>query len=124
MHKKKTLLLFLSLSLALGAAVATMAQETTPPPPDANKGAERQFVGEVLNTDLASKSITVKASGLDAKGERVEKTMTLPVADAIVSQLEMFKAGDKVTVLWRRDDASQRDLIVAITKGDAAPPKS
>jgi Cu/Ag efflux protein CusF len=127
---KKTLLF--SLTLLAGGAAAAVAQEPPPPPAqqpmppaqppaDASRTANRQFTGEVLSTDVANKSITVKASGLDASGQRVEKTMSLPVADAVASQLEMLKAGDKVTVLWRRDDAQQRDVIVAITKGEAPP---
>jgi hypothetical protein len=114
-------------TFALAAAVVT-AQETTPPkqePAPPKEGAapaqQRQFSGEVVTADVATKTLTVKATGVDASGQRVEKTLALAVADNVAPQLETLMAGDKVTVLWQRDEAAQRDVILGISK---APPAS
>ncbi len=105
------------------AAAAVTAQETTPPPTPPKEGAapaqQRQFSGEVVTADVATKTLTVKATGVDASGQRVEKTLALAVADNVAPQLETLVAGDKVTVLWQRDEAAQRDVILGISK---APP--
>jgi hypothetical protein len=114
---KKTWLPFVTLLLA--AALAS-AQEPTPPP-EGGGGGERQFAGEVVAVDAAAQTITVRASGTDANGEPVEKTLTLPVAESAAAQLESCEPGDKVTVLWRRDDAEQRDVVTAIAKAPGSP---
>jgi len=101
------------------AAAAVTAQETTTPPKEGAAAQQRQFSGEVVTADVATKTLTVKATGLDASGQRVEKTLALAVADTVAPQLETLNAGDKVTVLWQRDEAAQRDVILGISK---APP--
>jgi Cu/Ag efflux protein CusF len=106
-------------TFAFLATAVSAGQETTPPKEGAAQ-AQRQFTGEVVSADVAAKTLTVKASGLDSSGQQVEKTMGLAVADSAINQLEGLKAGDKVTVLWQRDDAAQKDVVVAINK--ATPP--
>jgi hypothetical protein len=113
---KKTLLLTLASVLFLARISA--AQEPAPPAAPQNA---RQFVGDVVATDLPTSTLTVKATGVDAKGEPVERTVTLAVEDAIAPRLASLQTGDKVTVLWRRDEAKQRDVAVAIEKMPAAP---
>jgi hypothetical protein len=102
--------------------------QATEPTTEATRTDERQFAGEVVAVDVAGKTLTVKASQVDTKGERVEKTMTLPVEEAALKQLESITTGDKVTVLWRKDQATQRDTVVKLLKGETAkdeatPPK-
>jgi hypothetical protein len=101
------------------AAVAVSAQEATPPREGA-AAQQRQFSGEVVTADVATKMLTVKATGLDANGQRVEKTLAMAVADNAAPQLETLKPADKVTVLWQRDEAAQRDIVLAITKTPSA----
>jgi hypothetical protein len=108
---------FVTLALA---AIAVSAQEASPPKEGA-AAQQRQFSGEVVTADVATKTLTVKATGLDASGQRVEKTLAMAVADQVAPQLETLAPGDKVTVLWQRDEAAQRDVIMAIAK---APPAS
>ncbi len=104
------------------AASLVAAQEATTPPREGLTGAERQFAGEVVTTDTAAKTLTVKTSVADAKGEKSEKTMTLAVAEDVAPKLETLKTGDKVTVLWRRDEAQQRDVVIKVAKGEPVPP--
>ena len=113
--------LFALMPFVLAASLAA-AQETTTPPREGKTGSDRQFTGEVVTTDATAKTLTVKTSVADAKGDRSEKTMTLAVAEDIAPKLETLKAGDKVTVLWRRDEIQQRDLVVKLNKGEPAPP--
>ena len=54
------------------AAMAVSAQETAPPKEGAAAAQQRQFAGEVVTADVATKTLTVKATGLDANGQRVE----------------------------------------------------
>lgn len=117
---KKTVLLTLA-SVLFVAGIAA-AQEPAPPaaPPAAPESA-RQFVGDVVATDLPTSTLTVKAKGVDAKGDPVERTVTLAVEDALAPRLASLQTGDKVTVLWRRDEARQRDVALAIEKMPAAP---
>ncbi len=120
--------LFALLPLVLAGTLAG-AQEATPPreanpPQEGMKGNERQFAGEVVATDTTAKTLTVKTSVPDAKGDRSEKTMTLAVAEDVAPKLATLTAGDKVTVLWRRDDAQQRDVVVKLNKGEATTPPS
>jgi len=97
------------------------AQETTPPR-EGTRSNEKQFAGEVVSTDTAAKTLTVKTAAPDAKGERVEKTMILAVADDVTPTLEILKAGDKVVVLWKRDDVQKKDVVIKVAKGEPAPP--
>ncbi|HEY7513420.1 MAG TPA: hypothetical protein VIC87_03030 [Vicinamibacteria bacterium] len=120
--------LFALLPFVLAGTLAG-AQEATPPreanpPREGLKGNERQFAGEVVATDTTAKTLTVKTSVPDAKGDRSEKTMTLAVAEDVAPALATLTAGDKVTVLWRRDDAQQRDVVVKLNKGEATTPPS
>jgi hypothetical protein len=116
--------LFALLPLVLAASLAS-AQDTNPPrDSQAQKGSERQFAGEVVATDTTAKTLTVKTSVPDAKGDRSEKTMTLAVADDVAPKLASLAAGDKVTVLWRRDEAQQKDIVVKLNKGETANPQS
>jgi len=113
--------LILVAPVLLAASLAHAQQATTPPAEQAPaRSAERQFAGEVVSIDSDAKTLTVKASQLDAKGERVEKTMTLPVQEDVATQLQALAAGDKVTVLWRKDDATQRDTVVKLVKREPA----
>lgn len=118
---KKRLLSFVPFLLA---SLASAQEPTTGPAATTQTAAEarpeRQFVGEVVAVDVEGKTLTVKASQPDAKGERIEKTMTLPVEENAFAQLQSLGAGDKVTVLWRKDEASQRDTVVKLVKRDAA----
>jgi hypothetical protein len=93
------------------------AQETAPP----RDGTERKFAGEVVSTDTTNKTLTVKASGVDSKGEQVEKTVSMPVADSLVERLGTLTAGDKITVVWRKDDAQQKEVIIAFAKSEPPP---
>jgi hypothetical protein len=120
--------LFALLPFVLAGTLAG-AQEATPPreanpPREGMKGNERQFAGEVVATDTTAKTLTVKTAVPDAKGDKSEKTMTLAVAEDATPTLATLSAGDKVTVLWRRDDAQQRDVIVKLHKGEATTPPS
>jgi hypothetical protein len=116
--------LFALLPLVLAASLAS-AQDTNPPrDTQAQKGSERQFAGEVVATDTTAKTLTVKTSVPDAKGDRSEKTMTLAVAEDVAPKLATLNAGDKVTVLWRRDEAQQRDVVVKLNKGETTNPQS
>jgi Cu/Ag efflux protein CusF len=120
--------LFALLPFVLAGTLAG-AQETTPPregnpPREGIKGNERQFAGEVVATDTTAKTLTVKTAVPDAKGDRSEKTMTLAVAEEAAPTLATLSAGDKVSVLWRRDDAQQRDVVVKLQKGEATTPPS
>jgi hypothetical protein len=116
--------LFALLPLVLAASLAS-AQDTNPPrDTQAQKGSERQFAGEVVATDTTAKTLTVKTSVPDAKGDRSEKTMTLAVAEEVAPTLATLNAGDKVTVLWRRDESQQRDVVVKLNKGETTAPKS
>ena len=123
--------LFALMPFVLAASLATAQEQTTPPPagpppaappPAGLTGTERQFAGEIVTTDAAAKTLTVKTAVADAKGEKAEKTMTLAVADEVAPKLESLKTGDKVTVLWRRDEAQQRDVVVKVAKGEPVPP--
>ncbi|HJS60012.1 MAG TPA: hypothetical protein VKA01_18030 [Vicinamibacteria bacterium] len=121
--------LSLLLSVLLVGSVAYGRQTAPAPAPEETRSSERQFVGEVVAVDVQGKTLTVKASQVDAKGENVEKTMTLPVEEPALKQLESITTGDKVTVLWRKDAASQRDTVINVAKGEAAkdeatPPKN
>ena len=114
--------LFALLPFVLAGTLAG-AQEATPPR-EGMKGNERQFAGEVVATDTTAKTLTVKTAVPDAKGDKSEKTMTLAVAEDATPTLATLSAGDKVTVLWRRDDAQQRDVVVKLHKGEATTPPS
>jgi Cu/Ag efflux protein CusF len=112
---------FALLPLVLAASLVS-AQETNPSRDPNTKGNERQFAGEVVATDTTAKTLTVKTSVPDAKGDRSEKTMTLAVAEDVAAKLATLNAGDKVTVLWRRDEAQQRDVVVKLNKGETTTP--
>jgi hypothetical protein len=108
----------LPLMMLMLVAPLARGQESTPP----LNGTERKFAGEVVSTDVPSKTLTVKASGVDTKGETVEKTVTLAVADNLTERLGALNAGDKLTVVWRKDNGTQKDTVIAFAKSDAAPP--
>jgi Cu/Ag efflux protein CusF len=110
---------WLPIAFVIAAAVAT-AQETTPPP-EGSKSGQRQFAGEVVTADSASKMLTVKAQAVDQSGQRAEKTLALAVAESAVPQLGTLKPGDKVNVLWQRDEMEKRDVVITITKAPAPP---
>jgi Cu/Ag efflux protein CusF len=116
----KTLIALVPFVLAAGLA---SAQDPAAPKPDA-KGTERQFAGEVVTADSAAKTLTVKTQIADANGARQEKTLVLGVSDEAASALPSLKTGDKVTVLWRRDDATQKDTVIKVVKTEPvqAPP--
>jgi hypothetical protein len=116
--------LFALLPFVLAASLAG-AQDTNPPrDTQQQKATERQFAGEVVATDTTAKTLTVKTAVPDAKGDRSEKTLTLAVAEDVAPKLATLTAGDKVTVLWRRDEAQQRDVVVKLNKGEATPPQN
>jgi len=103
-------------------------QDPAPAPPQnpapaapALDGSERKFTGEIVSTDAPAKTMTVKASGVDSKGETVEKTLTLAVADNLVERLGTLNAGDKLTVVWKKDDATQKETVVAFAKATEPP---
>jgi hypothetical protein len=106
------------LAMLLLVAPLARGQESTTPPLD---GTERKFAGEVVSTDTTNKTLTVKASGVDSKGEPVEKTVTLSVADNLVERLGTLTAGDKIMVVWRKDDAQQKEVIIAFAKSEPGP---
>jgi Cu/Ag efflux protein CusF len=110
---------WLPIAFVIAAAVAT-AQETTPPR-EGSRAAQRQFAGEVVAADLTSKMLTVKAHAVDPNGERTEKTLAMAVAESAVPQLGTLKPGDKVNVLWQRDEAERRDMVITISKAPAPP---
>ena len=121
--------LSLLLPLLLVGSVAYGRQTAPAPATEETRSSERQFVGEVVAVDVQGKTLTVKASQVDAKGEKVDKTMTLPVEEPALKQLESITTGDKVTVLWHKDAASQRDTVIKVAKGEpakdeATPPKN
>src|SRR5262245_66652761 len=97
------------------AARLAGAQDTPAPKPDL-KGNERQFAGEVVTADAAARTLTVKTTIAAATGEPQEKTLVLGVSEEAAPALQALKAGDKVTVLWRRDDATQKDVVVRVVK--------
>ena len=109
----------LPLAMLLLVGPLARAQETTPPP--ALDGTERKFMGEIVSTDVPAKTMTVKASGVDAKGETVEKTLTLAVAESLVDRLGALSTGDKLTVVWKKDDATQKETVVAFAKSTEPP---
>jgi hypothetical protein len=118
--------LFPLLALVLAAPLAGAQQDPAsaqePRPPDEGARAkERQFTGQVITTDVDSKALTVKVSAVDPKGERLEKTLTLKVAEGAMPQLATLQAGDGVTVLWRTDEA-QGNVAIALVKAGAGPP--
>src|SRR5262245_19912921 len=76
-HMKKLLLATLLL-----VAPIVRAQDPAPAAP-ALDGTERKFAGQIVSTDVPAKTMTVKPSGVDSKGETVEKTLTLAVADQL-----------------------------------------
>ena len=116
---KKTLL-FAIVPFLFGVS-AGQAQDAAPP--TAARSADRQFVGDVISTDVPGNSLTVKAMAVDAQGNSVERTLTLAVDEALSPRLATLKAGDKVTVLWRRDEAQKRDVVVALEKTAPPPPE-
>jgi len=108
--------IFLALSVPMLAASLAHAQE-----PSGDKSTkERQSVGEVISADTATETLTVKATGVDSKGEPIEKTMTLPVEDSAAAGLEGLKGDDKVIVLWRGDEEQKRDVVVAVKKDSSS----
>lgn len=115
---KTRILLFALASLAIPSL--GLAQEPIAP---IRQGSERQFVGDVVATDVPANTITVRATGVDAKGDPVDRTLTLSVDENLATRLASLKSGDKVTVLWRRDDANKRDLVVAIERMAPPPPE-
>jgi hypothetical protein len=117
---KKMTLLFAFVPFLLGASAGGAQDAAAPPAP---RAADRQFVGDVVSTDVPGNNLTVKAVAVDAQGNSVERTLTLAVDEALSARLATLKAGDKVTVLWRRDEARQRDLVVALEKAAPPPPE-
>jgi hypothetical protein len=76
-------------------------------------GTERQFKGELVSVDHTAKTLTVKASAKDAKGETQEKTVTLPAKEKAEQQIEALQPGDHITVLWRTEsDGTQVAISV------------
>jgi hypothetical protein len=114
-----------ALTLAFAAAPWVAAQESPAPPPPApdapaqKTGTERQFTGELVSVDKTAKTLTVKASAKDAKGETQEKTVTLPAKEKAEQQIEALQPGDQVRVLWRTEgDGTQ--VAISVFKADAA----
>ena len=106
----KRLTLLLSLLLVAGL-VCTGAQAST----------THKLKAEVVSVDSQASTITVKAED--------GKEMTAKVDAPAAKSLADLKAGDKVTLTCRDNDAGQHEAIVAIEKaapksGDANPPKS
>src|SRR5262249_5388851 len=114
-HMKKLLLATLLL-----VAPIVRAQDPAPAAP-ALDGTERKFAGEIVSTDVPAKTMTVKASGVDSRRETVEKTLTLGVADNLVDRLGTLNAGDKLMVVWKKDDATQKEVVVAFAKATEPP---
>jgi hypothetical protein len=127
--------LLLAALLLVAPVVRAQDPAPAPPPPAAQDpapaapapaapaldGTERKFAGEIVSTDVPAKTMTVKASGVDSKGETVEKTLTLAVAESLVDRLGTLNSGDKLTVVWKKDDATQKETVVAFAKATEPP---
>jgi len=112
------------LSLILAVAVVTWSQNPPPQQPQqagAQGAKTHKLAAEVVSADAQAATITIK--GEDGK------EATAKVDAAAAKSLANLKAGDKVTLTCRDNDAGQHEAIVAIEKaapksGDANPPKS
>jgi len=96
--KRLTLLLSLLLvaGLLLSATVAAQTSKT------------HKLTAEVVSTDASAKTITVK----NADGREMTARVEGKAAEALAS----FKAGDKVTLTCRDNDAGEHEAIVEIQK--------
>lgn len=93
---KQVMITFLVLAFASGLALA-----------QATQGAKtHDITGEVVKSDAAAKTITLKAEG---------KEMTLPLEGDAVAQSKDLKAGDKVTASCR-DEAGAHKAVTKIVK--------
>ena len=102
------------------AAVAVSAREATPPPRGGRRPAAT-VLRRGRHRGRRHQDADSEGDRSRANGQRVEKTLAMAVADSAAPQLETLKPADKVTVLWQRDEAAQRDIVLAITK---TPPVS
>jgi Cu/Ag efflux protein CusF len=96
---KRAMIVFLVLAFASGLALAQAQGEKS-----------HDVTGEVVKTDAAAKTITLKAEGKD---------MTLAVEGDAATQLKDFKAGDRVTVSCRDDASGAHKAITKIVKAKA-----
>jgi hypothetical protein len=67
---------------------------------------------EVVSTDVAAKTITIKSETGDNK--------TTPVEGKAVAELKSVKAGEKYTLTCRDNEAGEHQAVVAIMKTPAA----
>jgi hypothetical protein len=74
----------------------------------AQGGKTHEVTAQVVKTDAAAKTITLK--GADGKD------MTSPVEGEAATQLKDIKAGDKVTVTCRDDDKGAHKAVTKIVK--------
>jgi hypothetical protein len=94
---KRVMIAFLVLAFSSGLALA-QGDKT------------HEVMGQVVKTDAAAKTITLKAG---------EKEMTLPVEGDAVAQLKEVKAGDKVTASCRDDSSGAHKAVTKIVKAKA-----
>jgi len=103
---------------AQGAAAQAPAEKTDKPAAaakPASKVAKTVKVeGEVVTADVEKKTLTLKAEGSDT---------TTPVGQLAMYRLKKLKAGDKVIVTYKLDDAGAKSEISFIRLAvDAAKP--
>ena len=96
------------------AAKPAEAASTTAAKPAATATKSAKVEGEVVAADVEKKQLTLKAAGGDT---------TTPVGPLAMYRLRKLKAGDKVIVTYRLDDAGAKAEISFIRlAGDVSKP--
>jgi hypothetical protein len=98
--------------VALVAASPSFAATSSKPKSSTAKTAPKTHVvsAEVVSTDATGKTITIK----DASGDK-----TVPVEGKAVASLSTVKAGDKVKLTCRDNEAGEHQAVTAIHKSTA-----
>ena len=96
------------------AAKPAEAAQTAAAKPAATATKSAKVEGEVVAADVEKKQLTLKAAGADT---------TTPVGPLAMYRLRKLKAGDKVIVTYRLDDAGTKAEISFIRlAGDVSKP--
>jgi hypothetical protein len=107
---KKLALLLSGLLVVAGVASAAQATSTKHAPKPAT--AKTHVVeAEIVSTDAAAKTLTIKG----------DPDKTMPVEGAAVSHLKTLKAGEKVKLTCRDNEAGEHQAITHITVEKPAP---
>jgi ABC-type Fe3+-hydroxamate transport system substrate-binding protein len=113
---KKLMAFSLATLFAAGVSYAAPAKSSKTTASTKTTAAHTHKVSaEIVSTDAAAKTLTIK----DATGEK-----TVPAEGKAVASLSTVKAGDKVTLTCRDNEAGEHQAVTSIMKAGAAKSKA